>query len=167
MDKNYDDTKLLKQTKLNTNSDLSSFEVKDYTLVFLRKTIDHNESNKNENDDSKKLILLGMKLRGFGVGKWNGFGGKIEQGETIDEGAIREVKEECGLEVLSLQRVGYLVFKMNLDHKIMNVHVFESTHFTGEEATSDEMRPQWFQENGAFHYIIKSILKNTYTTTLF
>lgn len=34
-------------------------------------------------------ILLGMKKRGFGQGKWNGFGGKIEQGETIAEGAVR------------------------------------------------------------------------------
>ena len=129
----------------------SSFEEKDYTLVFLRKTTDDNTSNGNCDDNSKKLILLGMKLRGFGVGKWNGFGGKIEKGETIDEGAIREVKEECGIDVLSLQRVGYLVFKMNLDRKIMNVHVFESTNFTGELCTSDEMRPQWFQENGTFH----------------
>ena len=34
-------------------------------------------------------VLLGMKKRGFGVGKWNGFGGKVQQGETIEEGARR------------------------------------------------------------------------------
>ena len=86
--------------------DLSSFEEKDYTLIFLRKTIDNNKS-----------ILLGMKLRGFGIGKWNGFGGKIEAGETIEEGAIREVHEECGIKVISLVRIGYLVFKMKLEEK--------------------------------------------------
>ena len=37
------------------------------TLVFLR-----NETK----------VLLGMKKRGFGVDKWNGFGGKVEVGET-------------------------------------------------------------------------------------
>lgn len=38
-------------------------------------------------------ILLGMKKRGFGVGKWNGFGGKIQNGETMLECAKRhEVK---------------------------------------------------------------------------
>ena len=31
-------------------------------------------------------ILLGMKKRGFGVGKWNGFGGKVQPGETILQG---------------------------------------------------------------------------------
>lgn len=34
-------------------------------------------------------ILLGYKKRGFGQGRWNGFGGKVEQGETVEEGAIR------------------------------------------------------------------------------
>ncbi len=45
-----------------------------YTLVFLV-------------DDDR--VLLGMKKRGFGAGKWNGFGGKVEPGETIEEAAIR------------------------------------------------------------------------------
>lgn len=33
------------------------------------------------------LVLLGMKKRGFGAGKWNGFGGKVQPGETIEEAA--------------------------------------------------------------------------------
>jgi len=34
-------------------------------------------------------VLLGMKKRGFGEGRWNGFGGKVEPGETIAQGALR------------------------------------------------------------------------------
>lgn len=34
-------------------------------------------------------ILLGYKKRGYGKGWWNGFGGKVEKGETIIEGALR------------------------------------------------------------------------------
>lgn len=34
-------------------------------------------------------ILLGMKNRGLGEGKWNGFGGKVEPNESIDDGAKR------------------------------------------------------------------------------
>lgn len=37
-------------------------------------------------------ILLGFKKRGFGAGRWNGFGGKVEKGETIEEAAQRLVK---------------------------------------------------------------------------
>ena len=33
-------------------------------------------------------VLLGMKKRGFGAGKWNGFGGKLERGESIYDAAI-------------------------------------------------------------------------------
>lgn len=34
-------------------------------------------------------VLLGYKKRGFGQGKWNGFGGKVEHGENIKEAALR------------------------------------------------------------------------------
>jgi 8-oxo-dGTP diphosphatase/2-hydroxy-dATP diphosphatase len=33
-------------------------------------------------------VLLGMKKRGFGEGKWNGFGGKLDLGETIEQAAL-------------------------------------------------------------------------------
>lgn len=39
-----------------------------------------------------------MKKRGFGVGKWNGSGGKIQPGETPEDTAVREVKEEIGID---------------------------------------------------------------------
>ena len=34
-------------------------------------------------------VLLGMKKRGFGAGRWNGFGGKVDLDETIEEAAKR------------------------------------------------------------------------------
>ena len=34
-------------------------------------------------------ILLGMKKRGFGVNRWNGFGGKLQPGESILDAAKR------------------------------------------------------------------------------
>ena len=44
-------------------------------------------------------ILLAMKKRGFGVGFWNGYGGKLYDGETARIGAVREIAEESGLRV--------------------------------------------------------------------
>lgn len=61
---------------------------KEYTLIFCRRRqlpLDSSEAPSNQ-------ILLGMKKRGFGVGKWNGFGGKIEENETTEEGAKRYVE---------------------------------------------------------------------------
>jgi len=38
---------------------------------------------------NQSSILLGYKKRGFGSGRWNGFGGKVEPGESIEEAAVR------------------------------------------------------------------------------
>ena len=37
-------------------------------------------------------VLLGLKKKGFGQGYYNGFGGKVEPGETIVQAAQREVR---------------------------------------------------------------------------
>jgi len=47
-----------------------------------------------------------MKKRGFGVGKWNGYGGKLEEGESIERCATRELEEECGIVSHNMIRKG-------------------------------------------------------------
>lgn len=90
-------------------------------------------------------VLLGMKKIGFGAGQWNGFGGKVESGEEIDHAAQREVLEEVGLTVTDMNKVGVLNFEFESDqNKVMEVHVFKATQFTGEPIESNEMIPQWF-----------------------
>ena len=48
-------------------------------------------------------ILLIDKKRGLGKGKVNGPGGKVDPGETIEQCAIRECREELSIEVSDLQ----------------------------------------------------------------
>lgn len=91
-------------------------------------------------------VLLGMKKRGFGVGKWNGFGGKIEENETIEEGAVRELKEEIGINAVEMKKVGILGFSVLDDPVRLEVHVFKVSKFTGEPTESEEMKPQWFAQ---------------------
>jgi len=57
-------------------------------------------------------ILLGMKKRGFGAGRWNGFGGKVSGGETIEEAAKREIAEEAGIKVENLDKIGIITVKL-------------------------------------------------------
>lgn len=89
-------------------------------------------------------ILLGMKKRGFGVGRWNGFGGKVEEPETIEQGAHRELEEEIGIKALDMQKVGILDFSFENDPKVLEVHIFKVLNFTGEPVESEEMKPEWF-----------------------
>lgn len=89
-------------------------------------------------------VLLGMKKRGFGIGHWNGFGGKVEEGESIEEAAKREVKEEAGIDILNFEKIGIIEFLFENDPEMMEVHLFKAKDFIGEPSDSDEMSPKWF-----------------------
>lgn len=90
-------------------------------------------------------ILLGMKKRGFGAGRWNGFGGKVAPGESIEEAARREMCEECGLEAVQMEKRGILEFDFELPESgSLEVHIFKVHEYAGEPKETEEMKPQWF-----------------------
>jgi len=90
-------------------------------------------------------VLLGFKKRGFGKNKWNGFGGKLHSGETIEQAAIREVKEESNINVLNIKKIGILTFKFLENGEEFEGHIFKSIKFNGTPLESDEMKPKWFK----------------------
>lgn len=92
-------------------------------------------------------ILLGRKKRGFGVAKWNGFGGKAEAGETFRDCAVRELWEEAHLsaEKDDLELVAFLDFRFpaNPDYDHIG-YVYILRTWQGEVKESEEMEPRWF-----------------------
>ena len=93
--------------------------------------------------------LLLLKADGkFGGGFWNAPGGKIEHGEKPVDAAIREVKEETGLDVRSLERCGYLEFYFGSGKKRPDwtAEVFQSTDFDGMLKESNEGKLKWFSK---------------------
>ena len=95
-------------------------------------------------------LLLGVKKRGFGMGKINGVGGKVEPGESVRDAAIRETFEEIGVRVNSCEKVGQIIFRDlyfagKPETDIM--HVFLSEDFSGEPIETDEIAPEWFSAN--------------------
>lgn len=93
------------------------------------------------------MVLLGMKKKGFGTGRWNGFGGKVEEGETIKQAALREIDEEAGLKDGKITEAGVLEFSFQNDPKILQVHIFKLVDFSSTPIESDEMTPKWFGVN--------------------
>lgn len=96
------------------------------------------------NNDS---VLLAMKKRGFGKGKWNGAGGKVELSETVSSAMIRECKEEIGVTPITYEKVAEIVYDeihSSGGRETVAVYVYVATEWTGTPTESDEMAPQWF-----------------------
>jgi len=91
-------------------------------------------------------LLLAMKKRGFGEGRWNGVGGKVEDGESIEAAMIRESQEEIGITPTKYEKVGDISFDefFKGEPTIMHVHIFMASQWNGEPTESDEMAPKWF-----------------------
>ncbi|MCX6712647.1 MAG: 8-oxo-dGTP diphosphatase [Candidatus Vogelbacteria bacterium] len=96
-------------------------------------------------------VLLALKKRGFGAGRWNGVGGKLMPGETIEQAAIREAEEEIGVKIKSenLEKIAKLSFLFPTHQPEEGwdqmVHIYFVTDWVGEPSESEEMQPQWFK----------------------
>ena len=123
-------------------------------------------------------ILLAMKKRGFGAGRWNGVGGKPEPGETIEQTATRECQEEIGVLPHNPRHVASLTFIMHESdeyYQELNVEVFVSREWQGEPVETEEMSPKWFSLDGIPYgdmwaddiYWLPEVLKGNFVTAIF
>ncbi|MCX6726196.1 MAG: 8-oxo-dGTP diphosphatase [Candidatus Shapirobacteria bacterium] len=90
-------------------------------------------------------VCMGMKKRGFGIGRWNGFGGKPKDKEMIEETAVRELLEESGVKADKenlIKRGKFYYYQPNGDWQI---NVFILNIWEGEPAETEEMKPEWFE----------------------
>lgn len=119
----------MKLSNFNKKAD----NLRDSTLCFLIK---------------KDKVLLAMKKRGFGKGRWNGVGGKLNVGETVKQAAIREAEEEIGVIIKQMEKVAVLdfYFPNNLDWN-QRVTVFIAKKWDKEPLETEEMAPKWFNKN--------------------
>ena len=97
--------------------------------------------------ENKTLMLHRIKKKNdFHEGKWNGLGGKFEQGETPEECVIREVKEESGLLIKNPKLHGFITFPMFDGKKDWYVFLFTASEFNGELIDSHEGKLEWIAD---------------------
>ncbi len=79
-------------------------------------------------------------------GKWNGLGGKLKPGETPEECAVREVREESGLSIESPRLRGFITFPAFDQFDDWYVFVFTADRFAGALAENGEGRLEWIED---------------------
>lgn len=84
--------------------------------------------------------LLGLRCKSEDKPEWGFIGGSVELGETPEQAAIRETKEECNLDIVQMQYVGVHHTNCNMDF------IFACDNYTGElKAKEDELSELgWF-----------------------
>lgn len=115
-----------------------SSHIIDTTVVYLKK------------DNSYLLLYRNKKKNDINKNKWIGVGGRKEEYETIDECAIRETKEETGLDIHSLKCAGEVLFID--DETKMMMYVYEVTDFSGTLIDCNEGELRWIPIKDIYNY---------------
>jgi len=99
------------------------------TLVFIK-------------NNDKYLLIHKKKRNSFDFNKFNGVGGHIEKGEEPFESACREIAEETGLKINSLELTAIL-FIDTISAPGIQVFVFRADYLNGEITNSCEGTLNW------------------------
>lgn len=109
--------------------------------------LDYNMKNTTlcyiENDGKYLMIHRVKKVNDINKDKWIGVGGKFEYGETPFDCVRREILEETGLTVKSLNYKGLVTFVSN-EFGTEYMHLFHTTDFEGDLIEKcDEGNLEW------------------------
>ena len=100
------------------------------------------------NNGQKTLMLHRIKKKNdMHEGKWNGLGGKLEDGESPEECVIREVHEESGLTIKNPALRGIMTFPKFDDIDDWIVFLYTADDFWGNLIESDEGALEWIDNN--------------------
>jgi 8-oxo-dGTP diphosphatase len=92
------------------------------------------------------LLLRGAPTKRIWANQYNGIGGHIERDEDVHAAAVREVREETGLEVDELRLVGLINIDGDQPTGIM-LFVFTATSRSGELIPSEEGTLEWISRD--------------------
>ncbi len=92
------------------------------------------------------MLLRNKKLIDENQGKWIGVGGKIEEGESVEDCLKREVLEETGLTLLSYKARGRVLFESD-EWGSELMHLFTADRFEGQLIECSEGELKWIPKD--------------------
>ena len=98
-----------------------------------------------ERGDQYLMLHRIKKKNDLNHDKWIGVGGKFLDGETPEECALRETREETGLTLTAWRYRGIVTF-LSDTWEGEYMHLFTATDWTGEQIVCDELDLQWIEK---------------------
>ena len=103
-----------------------------------------------ENSRGEYLMLHRVKKKNdINHDKWIGVGGGFEHGESPEECALRETREETGLTLTDCRFRGIVTFDCE-GQETLYMHLFTASGWTGELTGCDEGELEWMPKEKVY-----------------
>lgn len=91
-------------------------------------------------EQGKYLLVQEAQKKVYGL--WNLAAGLVEKGETIETAAVREAKEECGLDVALVEKVG--IWHETVESPVRHAFTVRVVGGTVQPQEGEILDVQWF-----------------------
>ena len=99
-------------------------------------------------EDDGKFLVVRRADHDTGAGIWEFPGGQVDDGESLDDAAVREVFEETGLTIHDAVDVASEIRMSLSGTKKLDMHVFYTKKFSGKVTLSpDHSAYKWLTKN--------------------
>jgi len=127
---------------------------------------------------NENKVLVTKYKKGNRIGFYDTPGGKIEEGETAEQAAIRETKEETGLDVKNLKYKGNMI--VEYPNRIFDFDIFVGSDYEGQLQEFEENTAEWIDIQELLqkekilsnlmildNFLIKSLIDDTYNLEMY
>lgn len=116
--------------------------------MIARKAEDRPQDSGIVNKEGEKDFLLGL---------WHFPGGKVSEGESLEDACIREVFEETNLKVKVKQHLGRI--KEEREKAILDINWFLCDYISGEAEPGDDIEAvKWIKKTESFDYCAEKVI---------